>query len=561
MGQNGNPLEADRFGVILAAATIVGFLVLAWASFAASERMAETQGPSRLGVAHDGTVWVNSHAGLHQLARDGTRLRSIPLADLGLGPIVSHVRVLRDGRLIVGQAEPSGLFRCDVGSLRCERLTPDGETAHALMLAVDEAAGRIAVSDNAGHRLLLLDMDGRILDATPRARFLHPNGIAFLPDGTILVSDTDRMALVQVAVGRDRIGAGLESFMVNVGPLRPGRHHPMEFAATADGKWWVLVAEERMRNADLMIHEPLGAPRQRVDLGPRSDPTDVVAFANGVLVAEPTRVDLLEVSRDGAKVQPFGAPEFRAELGATRRKHALWTFVRDFSPTGMAVLPVLAVLILWTRGRRDARVTGPIRRDDLPSPATLEAGVTWLHYEQRYLLRLKRRMNAPVAACAVLLFALAIVLARSSPGLPGTTTGLMLAGIVLCLVAIYVLLRRGTEPPHWVGVDGTALVLRTKRGDVRRISLEEVRTDGSVLAAGPTVIVYRTSAGDAFQGRQIESVVLSRLPPEAWLTSMHLWLWMLRRQQPSALVALVAAAVLGIVFVAGAAWFAARLFG
>lgn len=558
MGRKRNPLQADRFSLVLAATTIVAFLALLWASFTASERMAETQGPSRLGVAHDGSVWVNSHAGLHQLARDGTRLRSIPLADLGLGPLLSHVRVLRDGRLIVGQAVPSGLSRCDMGSLRCERLLADGETRHALMLAIDEAAGRIAVSDNAGHRLLLLDMNGRLLDATPRGRFLHPNGIAFLPDGTILVSDTDRMALVQVAVGRDRIGAGLESFMVHVGPLRAGRHHPMEFAPTADGKWWVLVAAEGMRDADLMIHQPLGVPRHRVDLGPRSDPTDVVPFASGVLVAEPIRVDLLEVSRDGGKVQPFGAPEFRAELDATRRKHALWTIARDFGPVGMAALPVLCVLVLWARGMRAGHITGAIRREDLPPPATLEAGVTWLQYDHRYLQRLKRTMNALLAASAVALFALVIVLARSSPGLPTTTIGLMVAGIALCLAAMYFLRRRGVEPPHWIGVDGSALVLRTKGGDVRRVSLEEVRTDGRLLVAGPTVIAYRTWAGDTFLGRQIESVVLSRLPPEAWLKPMQFWLWALRRQQPRALVA---PALFAIVLAAGAAWLAARLLG
>jgi hypothetical protein len=207
---------------------------------------------------------------------------------------------------------------------------------------------------------------------------------------------------------------------------------------------------------------------------------------------------------------------------------------------------------------RDRRITGPVRREDLPPAATLEAGVNWLRYDERYLLRLKRARNALLGASAVALLALIVALVRSSPGLPAKVVGVMVAGIVLCLVAMYFQWRRGAAPAHFVGVDGAALVLRTKQGEVRRVPLGDVRTDGSTLVAGPTVIVYRTAAGDAFQGREIESVLLSRLPPEVWLSPGALWRWVLRRQQPRAFVPL---AILAILFVAAVAWLAAMALG
>jgi len=347
--------QLDGVSLAVAAVTLVAFLALLWASFAANDRMAANQGPSRMGVASDGSVWVNSHARLLHIARDGALLQSVALADLGLANPLSHVRVLADGRLIVGQAAPSGLFLCDVGAMRCERLIPAGETAHALMLAVDQSAGRVAVSDNAGHRLLLIDLASRrIIDATEPRRVLHPNGIAFLSDGTLLVSDTDRRTLARFEVGPDGFGKALAEYRVNQGPLRPGRHYPMEFAGTANGKWWVLVAEEGMRNADLMIHQPLGVPQDRVDLGPRSDPTDVVAFGGGVLVAEPLRFRVLAVDGYGTDVRPFGSPELLAELDAARRQHAIWRFVRNYSPIGMAIVPLLAAVFLRVRARRKA---------------------------------------------------------------------------------------------------------------------------------------------------------------------------------------------------------------
>lgn len=342
----------DRVALVAVLVTIAAFLVLLWASFAASERMAASQGPSRIGIAPDGSAWVTSHGALHHLAHDGALLKSVALKDLGLAPLLSHLRVMRDGRLIVGQAVPSGLFLCDLGAMRCERLLPRGETAHALMLAVDEASGRIAVSDNAGGRLLLFDLNTRsIVDATEPGRFLHPNGIAFLADRTLLVSEADRGALVRLAVGPDGFGKTLGSFRV-AGPPGSARRHPMEFAGTANGKWWVLVAEDAMRDAELVIQEPLGVPRERVDLGPRADPTDVVAFGGGVLVAEPLGFRLLAVDPAGIDVRPFGSPEFLGELAAARRAHAVWKLARDFAPIGMAVLPLACALFLWARARR-----------------------------------------------------------------------------------------------------------------------------------------------------------------------------------------------------------------
>jgi len=546
----------DQLALVVAVATIAAFLLLLWVSFAATDRMAATQGPTRMGVAPDGSVWVNSHAGLHHLARDGALLQSVVLADLGLATPLSTVRVLRDGRLIVGQAVPSGLFLCDLERTRCERLTSAGETAHALMIAVDERTGRIAVSDNAGYRLLLLDLNGRrILDATPRGRFSHPNGIAFLSDDTLLVANTDRRALVTLEVGGERFGRRLETFWAYTGPLRPGRILPMEFARTADGKWWMLVAMDRMKNADLVIHDPLGVPRMRIDLGARSDPTDVTAFGDGVLVAEPTRVRLLAIDKDGTNVRQFGSPEFLAQLDATRSAHALWTLGRDFAPTGMAMLPLLCALFLWARGRREPGVYGPVRRELLPAPATLEPGVTWLQYDPRYLLRYGRTRTAVFGAGMVLLVAMVFVLTQANPGLPPTVIGVMVAVIALCLGALYYMRRRGKKPPHY-GVDETGFVLRTPDGEVQRISPEALRTDGRRLVAGPEVVTYRSSAGDTFSGSQLESVLLARLPPEAWIPSRELWLWALRRQPQRVLVEFLAIAALTIALAVAAAWVA-----
>ncbi|MGH8681580.1 MAG: hypothetical protein ACREVS_08685 [Burkholderiales bacterium] len=336
---------------IIAGAAIALFLALAALSFFATERMARTQGPSRIGVAADRSLWIVSHASLHQLLPDGTRIARVPLAALGLGPVLSDVRPLRDGQLLLAQAVPSGLYRCHPVSARCERLAADVATQHALMVDVDEARARVVVADNAGHRLLLLDLaTGRLLDETPVEQVLHPNTIAFDGADAVIVSDTDRGRIVRVLLDDDRFALTVEPRKVVTRELRPGRHWPMDFARLPSGEWWVLVAADRMKDADLVVHEPLGNAVRRIDLGERSDPTKVVSFAHGVLVAEPTRGDLLHLRADGTVRGGFGDDVFRVELAAAHLRHRAWTLIRDFGPAGMAVVPLVAIVILRRRG-------------------------------------------------------------------------------------------------------------------------------------------------------------------------------------------------------------------
>jgi hypothetical protein len=344
---------------LIAGIAVALVLALAALSFGAAERMAETQGPSRMGVAADGSLWVNSHAGLHRLLPDGTRVAHVPLAALGLGPVLSDVRPLADGSLLLAQAIPSSLQRCHPATRQCERLAADVRTAHALMVDVDEKRRRVVVSDNAGHRLLLVDLDtGRLLDETPPELVLHPNTIAFDgPDG-VLVSDADRGRIARIHLGGDQFGLTVASHRTP--GLRPGRYWTMDFARLSSGQWWVLVAAEGMKDADLVVHKGLGGGLHRIDLGGRSDPTKVVPFADGALVAEPTRVDLLRLRADGTVAGGFGDDAFRAELDATRRRHQAWTLIRNSGPTGMAVVPIVAIVLLWRRGAGGAK-PGPRR--------------------------------------------------------------------------------------------------------------------------------------------------------------------------------------------------------
>src|SRR5213593_2758329 len=70
-------------------------------------------GPSKIGLAPDGTVWVASHGGLHHFTGAGARKEVVALSALGRGSIISELLPLADGALVLAEAVPSAAYRCN----------------------------------------------------------------------------------------------------------------------------------------------------------------------------------------------------------------------------------------------------------------------------------------------------------------------------------------------------------------------------------------------------------------------------------------------------------------
>src|SRR5207247_8578935 len=102
---------------IVAAAILVAMgLCLAAIYYSGEQLGAGVPGPSKIGLAPDGTVWVASHGGLHHFTGAGARKEVVALSALGRGAIIRGLLPPSDGTLVLAEAVPSGGHGCCIAA-------------------------------------------------------------------------------------------------------------------------------------------------------------------------------------------------------------------------------------------------------------------------------------------------------------------------------------------------------------------------------------------------------------------------------------------------------------
>jgi len=497
------------------------------AIYVAGERLgAGAQGPSKIARAPDGTVWVVSDGALHQFSAQGEPRREIPLGALGRGPLPSDLVPLADGSMVIAEADPSAAYRCDLAAMRCALLTGAiaqaiGPTRHALMIAADETARRYYISDNANHRLILLDFDGRVLDATQPRRLIYPNEIEVAKPGEIVVADTNHHRLVRIGVAGDRFGADLWQMRTDRNNLhRVGRVWPMDFTPAAQGGWWVLDARDGMRDADLLRFDPGGQARERVDLGPDADPTQIMALEDGLLVADPKRASLVRVGADGSAA--WGGAVFGAELAKLKATRSFWARVRLAAQVLVVVAPLLGIALLWRMGERLPQRA--IRFEEATTATPVEDGVHWIGVRPEFLRRVKRLQLGSLGLVVLVFAAFAWLtdvsaLLRSSPMLRIEVVAI---AVILALQALF-LVRR---PPGWrkrIGTDGSQFYFDPGNGGVEAYSFDALATvNGQQLLAGKRLIALATRTVPIFDPDEVRGYILARIPASGRMSAAQL---------------------------------------
>jgi hypothetical protein len=526
-------MDREKKKALVAGATIAGMALCFATLFYAGDRLGEgTYGPSEVARAPDGTVWVASHGALHRFTEAGERKQVLALDALGLGPIVSELLALSDGTLVLAQAVPSAAYRCNPGTRKCVALTAGfgriGPTEYALMVAADEQRGRWYFSDNATHRLILTDADGKVLDVSAPGRVRHPNELVVEKPGELMVVDTDHRRLVRIPVERDVFGPDLWEMKTDSSLSRPGRYLPMDLAQSPEGNWWVLIAREGMKDSDLVLFGSDGKPLKRVDLGPDSDPTRIASVPGGLLVADPTRATLSRVSAKDGSVAPWGDAAFQAELDGLRASRSLWRTLRLAAQALIVVVPLMGILALWRLGERlPVPAQAPVPQ--APQPVS---GIRWLEVLPEFRKRARRLAITMLVVIGGTSIAMLYAFASVFQGLPQRLQlfGLAILGLA-ALVPVVLLVR---PPRSWrtrLGTDGKRLLLDLGDGKVRGYPFEAVvASGGRQLLAGHRLIPLRLGHGQQplFDEKELAGYILSRIPPSNRVNALELSMRALR---------------------------------
>lgn len=533
---------------IVAVAILAGMgLCLAAIYYAGEQLGAGMPGPSKIGLAPDGTVWVASHGGLHQFTAAGERRRTVALSALGRGAVISELLPLSDGTLVIAEAVPSAAWRCDIGARVCSSITAKvaashGPTAHALMVAADEQRGRFYISDNANHRLLLLDFDGKVLAVTAPRRLLYPNELTVEKSGQLVVVDTTHRRLVRIPVEGDAFGPDLWQMKTDNPLLRPGRRLPMDLAPSPGGEWWVVIARDGMKEGDLVLFGADGNALRRVDLGADSDPTQIAIVPDGLLVADPSRATLTRVAPDGSVAGPWGDAAFQAELGALRESRSLWSMLRIAAQVLLVAFPVAGVLLLWRLGER-LPIPGPLAVPAAPTP--VERGIRWLEVRPEVRRRGRRTLMVLSGAMWVAAIAFVVLLASGPAGFSGLMA--FFAAGVLVVSALAPLPLLIWMPRVWrmrLGTDGRRFFFDPGNGKVQQHEFGALATsNGRQLLVGDKLIILRGKQGPLFEEDEMSGLILARIPPSGRVGSFRLFALALGRGSRDLWAALIIVAI------------------
>ena len=541
---------------MVAALAILSALACVALVIHAGNRINHTIGPSALAVDAQGRLHVASHGKVHAFDAAGIRIATADLEALGAPLMPSDIAVLGDGRLLLADAEGPVLVRCDTAAGRCERvaveLTPHTREhlvpGNAFKVFADEAANRLYLSDNGGHRLVIADLDGRTLEASPARRQLHfPNKLWISAPDRLSVVDTNHHRIATFDVFGDRVGPLVHRMGLDAkGVARPGRIWPFAAAVFPDGGHWALLARNGMKDADVVVFGEDGKARRRIDLGDDSDPFAIVRFGERAIVADATNYRLQAISADGKSVADFGDAQFRRELEQAHEVPRHWKQVRLGAQAGVVVAPLFAIFLLWRLGVPLQRP----QRQPIPAPAAevrrpLARDVRWLEIDTAFIARqsrLLRRLALMVGAAVAAM--MAVVYLAGDEVLPSPKLRALAASVVALSVAVvglsFWLARRLQRRTGLLQLGASAAGLHFR---VPALNLSwsdpamregvapwaDVHFDGRRLLAGRELIVVKPPLGEELFARdRFSSEILAHVPRDHFVSPYGLEMRALR---------------------------------
>jgi len=490
-------------------------------------------GPSKIRVTPQGEVWVLSDGALHVLDAVGEVQNTLRLRDWGRAFLPSDFYPMSNGDLLVAEPDTHEIYRCSLGAacvplLAASRITI-GSTKNAMLLAVDEERQRLYVADNAGHRLLLLDLSGNLLDATSRhsARFWFPNQIA-LHGGELLVANTNYRKIERLPVLEDRFGEADWTLRTAVAEVRPGRKWPMSFIALPNGQWWVGIAREGMRNADVAVFDSTKMPTGYIPLENHADPVSMAVLSDRVLLADTDNYRVRQVSLTGELLADFGSAAFREVLKQQAATSRFWLRVRTAAQISVGVVPLLGVLLLWRMGERTRGLPKNFnfQRAVLPiTPGTIH----WFELRPQFVRQQQWLLGILTFATMFLtgwsLWMMVHYLWKLPAGSWVLST-VLVCGLGLVFVSVFL----GYRTLHVrLGTDGVQLLHDNGNGKVFSYPLSQVISDGSRLLAGNRLIVLRILPRLLYERDELEQYLLARLGTASLCTPGQFYLAGLRQ--------------------------------
>lgn len=542
-----------RAAQAVAALAMVAMAACAWLLYEAGRRAYETIGPSKAVAAADGGLYVVSHGAVHRFDASGKRVGRRELAPLGVSRTPSDLAVHRDGTLVIADPEANRLVRCPPEApcvpvvTGLHRAPGKAQFLHnSAKVHIDEVRRRYYVSDNAGHRLLAADFDGRRLGESVRGAVHYPNVLRLVAPDRLMVADTNHRRVAVFDVSGERVGRVVDAMPTAApGVARIGRVWPFDAIRLPGGETWVLIAMEGMKDADLVVFDGAGVPRRRIDLGDDADPFAIEPWGGRIVVADGLRFRLDAVTPAGSVEPALGDAQFLRELGEGRERFHGWRRARLAAQAGLVIVPLLAILALWRLGVPLTGSSAPKRASFAPAP--LAAAPHWLEPDPAFFDDARSSLrNALVAMGVVCIAFIGLMYALFGGVIEENPSMVLRMGLILALplaaIALVPLVARQVEKNgratrvgaalggvHYTVPKSLALFRRAPPEGV--VPWSEVYFDGRRLLLGRLLVTLRAplQRRALFADAELGPWILAHLEPSHHVTPAQLGARMLRR--------------------------------
>lgn len=548
--------------VVLLLAVFAALGTRLWATYQAANLV----GPDHLAVSRD-ALYVHLNGSLYKLDKDGELKSEIPLSSLGIQGPLADIQVLASGDLLLGDLEQGTVRQCTMATRVCRAIAPTEANAieRQFKFYADESKGRLYITDTRRHRLLVQSLeDGLLEQLGDRKTFRFPNDIRAADDGRFYIVDTNNHRVVVFAYDGNELSER-ESVRISATDLVRGGHTwPVDAGKGPLGGWWILSADGRLMDADLVVYDAAGNPKIKIDLPENSDPVAIARFNGQMVLTDRELVQLHQVDAVTGTISRFGATSFEKVLSASRKHKYHYRSIAGISMGGLVLLLIagfaLGASVLIENQKR--RRTG--RPDMAPSfaPMSRYQDVHWLQRDAgaiEFLQKTKRQMLLVGLALAILIGSLIVALSmipelatRCSPELVrliGLLTSYLLLSITVLIVLGFRVLRGR------IGSDGEMLYLTDHNGRALRVAPEEAVYTPRLIAFGPLTLPLKLGNGRRlYPDEEIRQHVEPLLDRAQKIGEINMMIYQTIHLQPINTASLVLVIIGAIIIFSTGAW-------
>lgn len=252
--------------------------------------------------------------------------------------VLDRIKVL--GRLSDSREGEGGrLFRCSPSQVRCRLFSNELPPLNrSFRIFVDEPDQRVYLSDTSRHQIFMLDTSGKLLASKQGFRF--PNQIAVV-EKKLWLADTNHHRLVGFVLSQNGFGPAPEEITTRG---KRGRIWPSGFAR-AGNEWWVLLANNSMKDGVIVRFDNQGNKLGNLQLPPNADPLALTMVGGRVIVSDYRHYRVYQFDLMGNPLDDLKPQLLAAKLDFYRDKqrlyglgkYACWGLFSIFLITGFVV--------------------------------------------------------------------------------------------------------------------------------------------------------------------------------------------------------------------------------